>query len=131
MVTWFTSQKGAIALSVIGLLSFIAYAFLVSRYILENLTPGVGAAFIETLIVLAIVGGWVWGLLTALEGNRSGLIVILICSLLPSLFTIYDLVLYSPIKDGWPLLQIVVWITFITNVVAVVAVALRLKNTSG
>ena len=128
MVTWFTSIKSTITFSSIGLLSFIAYTFLVSRYILEKLTPGVGAAFIETLIVLAIVGAWIWGLIASSQGNHNGLIAILICSILPSLFTIYDLALYSPIKDGWPLLQTVVWITSISNLLAVVAIIIQIKK---
>lgn len=118
MSDWFTSSKGAIALSVFGLLTFVAYSFLVSRYLLEQLTPGVGAAFVETLIVLAIVGSWIWGLLLASTGNNKGWIILLVASLLPTLFTLYDLAFYSPIPYGWPLLQIVVWAAFITNIAA-------------
>lgn len=123
-----TSSKAAILVSILGLLAFIAYAFLVSRYVLEELTPGITAALIETLIVLAIVGGWVWGLLSASADNHIGWIVLLICSLLPTLFTLYDLALYSPIPYGWPLLQIVVWVTFVTNAAACIVVVVQIRS---
>lgn len=123
-----TSSKAAILVSILGLLAFIAYAFLVSRYVLEELTPGITAALIETLIVLAIVGGWVWGLLSASADNNIGWIVLLICSLLPTLFTLYDLALYSPIPYGWPLLQIVVWVTSVTNAAACIVVVVQIRS---
>jgi hypothetical protein len=130
MIVWFNSAKGAVTFSVFGLLAFIAYAFLVSRYVLEELTPGVMAACIETSIVLAIVAAWVWGLQFAFAGVHKGWIILLITSLLPTLFTLYDLAFYSPIPYGWPLLQIVVWVTFVTNALASVAVIFRLVNRS-
>jgi hypothetical protein len=128
MRNWLLSIKGAITCSVIALLSFIAYAFLVSRYLLEELTPGVGLAAVETLIVIAIVGVWVWGLLTAVGGSRGGLIAVFLSNLLPALFTLYDLLFYSPSPYGWPLLQIVIWTTFISNVIALAAVAFQLRQ---
>lgn len=130
MFVWFNSEKGALTFSIFGLLAFIAYAFLVSRYVLEQLTPGVMAAFIETIIVLSIVGAWVWGLQFAFAGVHKGWIILLITSLLPTLFTLYDLSFYSPIPYGWPLLQIVVWVTFVTNALASVALIFRLVNRS-
>jgi uncharacterized oligopeptide transporter (OPT) family protein len=100
MFTWLNSSKTAILLSVLGLLTFTAYAFLISRYVLEELTPGIRAATIETLIVIAIVSGWIWGLISASADNHSGWVILLVCSLLPTLFTLYDLTFYSPIPYG-------------------------------
>ncbi|HSG44529.1 MAG TPA: hypothetical protein VLA72_15375 [Anaerolineales bacterium] len=128
MSEWVTSSKGAILVSILGLLAFVAYAFLVSRYVLGELMPGISAALIQTLIVLAIVGGWVWGLLSASAGNNSSWIVLLISSLLPTMFTLYDLAFYSPIPYGWPLLQIVVWVAFVTNAVACLAIMVQIRN---
>jgi hypothetical protein len=128
MLTWITSLKGAMTLSTVALLAFIGYAFLESRYFLEAWIPGVTAAAIETVIVLAIVGGWLWGLLAAVDGSRGALIAVLIFGALPGLMTLYDLILYSPVPYGWPLMQIMVWITFVTSLVATVAVALQLRQ---
>jgi hypothetical protein len=128
MVNWFTSTKGALVLSTIGLLTFVAYAFLVSRYVLEDLAPGVAFAALETVVVLAIVGAWVWGLLSAAGGAPSGWTALLVCSLLPALFTLYDLSFYSPIKAGWPLLQAVVVLTFVACAAASAAVIVQLRQ---
>ncbi len=127
MKTWFTSLNGAITLSAVAMLFFIAYAFLVSRYLLKQLTPGITAAGIETVVVMVIVGGWLWGLLAAAGGGRGGLFAVLVFNTLPVLFTLYDLLFYSPIPYGWPLLQIVVVGTFIVCVAAVAALAFQLK----
>jgi hypothetical protein len=127
MIHWISTPKGAITISTVGMLTFVAYAFLVSRYILEELTPGIGAALLETIIVVAIAGSWVWALLSASGNNQSGWIILLVCSLLPTLFTIYDLSFYSPIPQGWPLLQIMVWITFICCALASISVIIQLK----
>lgn len=128
MPAWFTSSKTAILLSILGLLTFVAYTFLVSRYVLEEFIPGIKAATIETLIVVTIVGGWIWGLFSATDENHYGWIILLVCSLLPTLFTLYDLAFYSPIPYGWPLLQITVWITFITNTLACIALIIQIRT---
>jgi hypothetical protein len=127
MINWFTSLTGAITLSFVAMLSFTGYAFLVSRYVLGELTPGINAAAVETLVVITIVGGWGWGLLAAARGSRSGLIAAFIFSLLPALFTLYDLIFHSPIPYGWPLVQISVWTTFFFCVIAIAAIALQLR----
>jgi hypothetical protein len=127
MKTWFTSLKGAITLSVIAMLSFIAYAFLVSRYVLEQLTPGRFAAE-TTLVVIAIVGGWIWGLLAAAGDSRGGLRAALACSTLPALFTLYDLIFHSPVPFGWPLVEITVWTTFASCVIAMAAITFQLRQ---
>jgi hypothetical protein len=128
MISWFTSLSGAVALSFVAMLSFIGYTFLVARYVLGEVTPGLTAAAAEALVVIAIAGGWGWALHEAAGGNRSGLIAALIFSLLPALFTVYDLIFQSPISFGWPLVQIVVWITFVSCITAVVAIAIQLRG---
>jgi hypothetical protein len=128
MISWFTSLTGAITLSFMAMLSFIGYAFLVSRYVLGELSPGITAAAAATLVVIAIVGGWGWGLLAAAAGSRSGLITALALGLLPALFTLYDLIFQSPISYGWPLVQISVWTTFVSCVIAIAAIALQLRQ---
>jgi hypothetical protein len=128
MLNGFALGKWSILVLIFGLLTFVAYALLVFRYVLEELTPGIWAAVIETLIVLIIVAFWVWGLLLASQGERIGLYILLICSLLPTLFTLYDLVFQSPIPYGWPLLQIVVWVTFLACAASTTTIILQLRN---
>ena len=119
---------GAITLSSIAMLSFIGYIFLEAYFFLGQWISGITAAAAMTLVVIAIVGGWMWGLLAAVGGSRGGLIAALVFGLLRVLITLYDLILYSPIPYGWPLLQIAVWTTFVLCLIAVIAIMLQLRQ---
>ncbi len=127
MIAWFTSLTGTITLSVLAMLSFVAYALFVYRYLIEQLMPGIPGAVVQTAFVLLLLGAWIWSLFAAVGGNRSGLVVALICTCLPALLTLYDLILYSPIPNGWPLLQISVWSTFALSVIALAALAYQVR----
>jgi hypothetical protein len=127
MINWFTSLRGAITLSSIAMLSFIGYVFLEAYFFLGQWISGIPAAAGMTFVVIAIVGGWIWGLLAAVGGSRGGLIAMLIFGSLPIIITLYDLILYSPIPYGWPLLQIAVWTTFVLCLIAAIAIALQLR----
>ena len=126
MVNWFTSRSGAITFSIIAMLSFIGYAFLEALYFLSGWISGRFAAALMTLFVIGILGAWIWGLLESAAGNQRGLIAILVVSVVTALITLYDIILYSPIPYGWPLVQIAVWLTFISSALAVIAIGLQL-----
>lgn len=126
MVVWFTSLKGALAHSIVALLSFVAYALLVYRYLIDQLMPGIRGAAVQTIFVLILLSGWIWSLYSASLGSRSGLWIAVICVSLPTLFSLYDLVFYSPVPYGWPLVQISVWAMFITGVAAIAALTYQL-----
>ncbi|MFQ5944506.1 MAG: hypothetical protein ACE5JF_13240 [Anaerolineales bacterium] len=128
MIAWFASVNGAIVLSVIAMLSFIAYALLESRYFLEQWIPGRTAAALETLFVVFIVGLWTWGLFAASGGKRGGLIAALVFSGLTALIALFDLIRYSPIPYGWPLLQIGVWVMLVASVLAIASIVLNLRQ---
>jgi len=127
-MNWLKSRRGTLCMSALGLLGFVAYTFLVARYVLEEVTPGLGVAAVETVVVVVIVGIWVYGLLIAWEGQRKGLWMLLGTALLPVMFSGYDLLYYSPIEAGWPVLQTVVWITFLTCAAATVLTILQLRR---
>jgi len=126
MVAWFTSLKSALTLSTIAMLSFIGYALLVYRYVIDEVMPGIPGAILQTVFVLFLLGVWIWSLISANLGSRSALTVVMICTSLPALFTFYDLVFYSPVRFGWPLVQVSVWVTFATNVAAIGALVYQL-----
>ena len=126
MVNWFTSLSGAITFSIIAMLSFIGYAFLEALYFLSGWISGRFAAALMALFVIGILGAWIWGLLESAAGNQRGLIAILVVSVVTALITLYDIILYSPIPYGWPLVQIAVWLTFISSALAVIAIGLQL-----
>ncbi len=128
MKTLFEAKNRVIAVSVIALLSFVGYAFLESLFFLGEWVKGIAAAGLMTIVVIAITGGWIWSLLAAKEGRRAGFVAALVFSLFPALFTLYDLVYFSPIPYGWPLLQAAVWITFASNILAIVAITMHLRK---
>jgi hypothetical protein len=128
MIAWFTSLNGAITLSVVAMLSFIGYALLESRYFLEQWIPGKTAAVLETLFVLAMVGLWTWALIGASDGKRGGLVAALVFGAISALIALFDLIRYSPIPYGWPLLQIAVWVMLIANALAIASVILHMRQ---
>jgi len=83
MKNWFLSQNGAITLSVMALLVFLGRVFLDWRYESHLLgAEGSLQEFLYILMFLAFAGGWVWGMLAAKSGSRSGLLACLILALL-------------------------------------------------
>lgn len=127
MIGWFSSLSGAVSLSIIAMLSFIGYSLLVFRYVIEEIMPGIPGAVLQTLFVLLLIGVWIWSLYSAVTGHKKGLIIALICSCLPALFSLYDLVFQSPIIFGWPLVQISVWTTFILCLASIAALVYQLS----
>jgi hypothetical protein len=134
MKTWFTSLNGAIALSVIALLTFMGGTFLDYQFVFDEYFPGPGQAGMTTLINMALFGGWIWALLAASRGARGGLIATLIFTLLFFLgIAVGTLVAYcpSPCSTAWPVIEIANWAKLITGLMAAVAVGLQLRPAAG
>jgi hypothetical protein len=127
MRTWLSSIEGFTFLSVVAVLAFIGYAFLESRYFLNDWTPGVGAAALQMVVMLAIVGGWIWGVMAARDGSRAGVTAALVLSAVVAMIGLYDIIFYSPVRYGWPLVQIMLWAIFVTSALALVSSALVLS----
>ncbi len=127
MNNWFVSLHGAMVLSSLAMLSFIGYTLLEFRYFLESWIPGVKAATLEMLFVLVLVGCWQIALFTAYGGKKSGMVGLMIIAVIPAVITLFDLIFYSPIPYGWPLLQIMVCVTLITSSAAIASTAFQLK----
>ncbi len=123
MKTWFTSLNGAVTFSALALLSFIGYVFLMSRYFLEKWIPGDGAAAVETIGVLLIVGGWLRALFVAASGRRGGLVALFAFSAVTTLIALYDL----PHPGPWPSMMMVV-ATFVFSVIAIAALAFQIRQ---
>jgi len=127
MKTWFTSLHGAITLSALALLSFIGYTFMAARYFLEKWIPGDGAAMVETIVLLLIIGGWLRALFVAAGGRRGGLTALFAFSVLITLIALYDMqfVLYAQIS--WPE-QLMVVVMLIVGVIVTAAMGVHLRN---
>ena len=118
MKTWFVSIEGFAILSGVAMLAFFGYAFLESRYFLADWTPGVGATAVQMIVLQAILGGWMWAVLSGWAGGRSGLMTAMVLSIVVALIMLYDIIFYSPVEYGWPLVQIMLWVTFVASVLA-------------
>lgn len=110
------------------MLSFSGHTFLEARYFLGQWIPGNTATVIETLVVLAIVGCWLYAFSNMVADRRSGVIVALILSIVLALIALFALINYSSIPYGWPLLEISVWIMLVSNVLVASTILVRLVN---
>lgn len=131
MKTWFTSLNGAIILSAIAYLAFLGRTFVDFQFVFSYFAATPALAALATLINTALFGGWLWGLLAAVRGSRSGLIATLIFTLL---FLLGDavgtLVAYcpSPCPTAWPLMEIANWSNLLFGLLGVMAAGLHLRS---
>ena len=135
MKNWAMSLPGAVALSVIALLAFLARtAGLDAMFVLpgdmgvrEDQVQVVGLFMVG---VMLIFGAWIWALLAAAQGSRGGALVALIFSLLTALFGgLYTLVAFcQPGCAAPPVGNVIVWAELIAGLAASVALGLQLRQ---
>lgn len=132
MGKWLTSLNGAITLSVLALLTFMGRAFLDWRYEYPQQDPAGNWDTSGALIYMALIGGWLWGLLAAGRGSRRGLIVCLIAVLLLDVvFAGVTYFFFCPPWTGckgWPNAWLWNWSNLISGAVAAVAIAFQLRE---
>ena len=129
MKNWFISLSGAITFTVISFLVFLGRAFIDFYYVFAEFGLGVGMVGGAVFIYLALFGGWIWGLLSAVQGNRRGLIVIFGFNLFFLLIiAVGTLVSYcpSPCSTGWPLGEIAIWSSLVAGLVAAVSLGTQI-----
>jgi hypothetical protein len=133
MWNWLLSLRGAVALSVIALLTFIARITGLDAIFVLPSEMGVREDQVLTvglfmLGVAALFGAWIWALLAAARGSRAGMIVALIFSLFTALFGgLYTLVaLCQPRCAAAPAGNIVVWAELLVGLAASVALGSQL-----
>jgi hypothetical protein len=135
MWNWLLSLRGAVALSVIALLTFIARITGMDALVVMPSEMGVGEDQVLTvglfmLGVAVLYGAWIWALLAAARGNRGGVIVALIFSLFTALFGgLFSLVvLCQPGCAAAPAGNIVVWAELLTGLAASAALLAQLRR---
>lgn len=131
MKSWVTSWNGAVALSAIAFLSFLARTLLDAQYVFHEFasTPNVSAMAI--LIYTALFGAWLWGLLAAVRGSRPGMIVALAMTALLCVGTaIGTLISFcpSPCKTAAGWMETANWSNFILGLAAVIVMGLQFKK---
>jgi len=132
MKNWLTSLNGTITISVLALLTFLGRAFMDWRYEYPQQDPAGNWDTPMALIYMALVGGWLWGLMAASRGSRRGLIVCLIAVLLldVALALATYIFLCPPWTDcvGWPNAWSWNWSNLILGAIAAVAIAFQLRS---
>ena len=129
MKNWFLSQRGAIALAVISLLVFLGRTFIDFYYVYGEFDLNVGMVSGAMLVQMVLFGGWIWSLLSAVQGSRRGLIAVFGFNLFFFLFiAVGTLVSYcpSPCQTGWPLGEIAIWTSLITGLLASISLGFQI-----
>ena len=119
MKNWFLSLSGAITLTIISLLIFLGRAFVDFYYVFGEFGLDVSMVAGAIVIYLALFGGWIWGLLSTVQGSRRGMIAMFSFNLFFLLIiAIGTLVSYcpSPCRTGWPLGEILIWLSLVFGV---------------
>lgn len=132
MNTWFESRNGALALSVLALLSLLGRTLLDYRYIFAEEFPsyGPGSVGLATLIYVAIAGGWIWALLAADGGRRGAWIALLVFALLTGLGlgAASILAFWPPMQSATPLGEIALLSNLVFGLLAAIAAWLQLRR---
>jgi hypothetical protein len=129
MITWFKSLSGAITLAVISLLVFLGRTFIDFYFVYGEFALDIGMIGVTMLFHQALFGGWIWGLLAAVQGNRRGLVVVFGFNLFFLLFiAVGTLVSYcpSPCRTGWPLGEITIWSSFVAGLLAAISLGIQI-----
>lgn len=132
MKNWFTSLNGAIALSMISLLVFLGRTLIDFYYVYREFNLDVGTVALAMLANMALFGGWIWALLSAVQGSRRGLISVLVLDLFFFfVIAVGTVVSYcpSPCRTAWPLGEITIWASVIFGLIASVSAWLALRKT--
>ena len=129
MKTWFISLHGAITLAVISLLVFLARTFVDFYFVYGEFNLSIGVVGGTMLIQLALFGGWIWGLISAGQGSRRGLIAVFGFNLFFLLFiAVGTLVSYcpSPCRTGWPVAEITIWASLVAGMLAAFSLGIQI-----
>ena len=129
MKNWFLSLNGAITLAVISLLVFLGRTFIDFYYVYGEFSLSVGMVSGAVLINMVLFGGWIWSLLSAVQGSRRGLVAVFGFNLFFLLFiAVGTLVSYcpSPCETGWPLGEIAIWTSLLTGLLAAISLGIQI-----
>ncbi len=128
MKSWFMSLNGAITLSVIALLAVMARLTFLDALFVSEFRSGFSESqpwpvALSMLVYMIFFGGWIWMLLVATRGSRTGIIVALIFNLLLAFGGgLLTLLVFCPAGcAAWPVGNIIVWVALIVGLAASIA----------
>jgi len=130
-MTWLSSLNGAIAVSIIALMSLVGRSFLDARFVLTEDMPNASKAMVGgwALFTMVLVGGWVWAIVAVAQGSRGGLIAAVLIAALVGLYGGASLIAFRPIMpSAKPLGDIAIWSNLVFGLLAALVVGLRLRG---
>lgn len=130
MIDWMKSSRTVVLLSSISLLLMLERIFLDFRYVaVEMEAPQAYMPFTAPYMIGAflIIGGWVWALLTAVQGSRLALIPLLAFNALGVVFAVSTVAVLcpTPCQTAAPITDILVYLQLVISLAAIVSVGLR------
>lgn len=131
MKTWFTSLTGAIALSMISLLVFLSRAFIDFYFVFGEFALSLGMVGLALMFYVALFGGWIWALLSVVNGSRRGVVALFGFNLFFLLvIAVGTLVSYcpSPCSTAWPLGEITNWLSLAAGLLAAISLVFQLRG---
>ena len=126
MTGWLKRTQTAVMLSTLTLLLFLERVFLDFRYVsleMEGINDLMPFTAPYMAFALLIFGGWIWGLLAAVQGRRGALITLLAFNLLSLVFGVSTAAILcpTPCQTAFPITDILVWLQIVVSLLAVVS----------
>jgi hypothetical protein len=132
MKNWFTSLEGAVTLSAVAFVVFVARSLLDFQFVIgQEVASTTAQEAIAVLFYTALVGGWLWAMFAAARSSRAGLIAALLFDLVFAFgLGIGTLVSFcpSPCPTAGGLMETANWANLVTGLLAVVATGLYLRQ---
>jgi hypothetical protein len=113
------------------LLVFLGRTFIDFYYVYEEFALNVGMVSLVMLLNIVLFGGWIWGLLSAVQGSRRGVIAVLVFDLFFLLvIAVGTLVSYcpSPCRTAWPTGEIFNWLSLVAGLLASLSSGIHLQK---
>lgn len=129
MKEWMVSINSVITVSLISLLVFLGRTFFDFYYVYPEFNLGISVLTLIILANMALFGGWIWSLLSAVRGSRRGLILVLVFDIFfLVVIAVGTLVSYcpSPCQTAWPLGEYANWTSLIIGLLAAFVVGYNL-----
>jgi hypothetical protein len=131
MIKWFLSLNGAIALSILTLLSQLWRGFLDAMFVLPVDFGDEGTMQLAAVIFTVLFAGWAWALLAAWQGSRRGLIAAnLINGLVLLAVPVSWVFVYCPAdcRAGAGIFNLANTLNLVLGLLAAVSLALQLRQ---
>jgi hypothetical protein len=132
MKNWFTSLNGAIALSVITLLTEVWRGFLDAMFVFPNEFGDDASLHSAALIYVLLFAFWTWALISAARGSRRGLVAAFTINLVVwLLIPVSTLLFYCPadcLADAGWIFSLANTLNLLFGLLATIALGLQLRH---